>query len=174
MRPRWQRTTRRDAHTVDVTAFLSLMVILVPFLLVTAVFSRMAILEIQPTIGAGEQVSVPDPLQLQVIVRQAVIEVSYLGQSGQMQTRQLDRSAGEQTLESLATLAGKLKVRYPQSLEAIVLLEPQIPYDVLVQVLDVLRVKPLQHGDADEPAELFPLIALGSVPAAEQAGRGAQ
>jgi len=174
VRPRWQRTARRDVHTVDVTAFLSLMVILVPFLLVTAVFSRTAILEVQPAIGAGDQVSAPDPLQLQVIVRQAVIEVSYLGQSGQMQTRQLDRSAGEQTLESLATLAGKLKVRYPQSLEAIVLLEPQIPYDVLVQVLDVLRVKPLQHGDADEPAELFPLIALGSVPAAEQAGRGAQ
>jgi hypothetical protein len=161
-------------HTVDVTAFLSLMVILVPFLLVTAVFSRTAILEIQPTIGAGEQVPVPDPLQLQVIVRQAVIEVSYLDQSGQTQTRQIDRSTDEQALGSLAALAGKLKVRYPQSLEATVLLEPQIPYDVLVQVLDVLRVKPLRHGDADEPAELFPLIALGPVPASEQAGRGAQ
>jgi hypothetical protein len=157
-----------------VTAFLSLMVILVPFLLVTAVFSRTAILEIQPTIGAGEQVPVPDPLQLQVIVRQAVIEVSYLDQSGQTQTRQIDRSTDNQALESLAALAGKLKVRYPQSLEATVLLEPQIPYDVLVQVLDVLRVKPLRHGDADEPAELFPLIALGPVPASEQAGRGAQ
>jgi len=107
-------------------------------------------------------------------VRQAVIEVSYLGQSGQMQTTQIDRSTDEQALESLATLVGKLKARHPQSLEATVLLEPQISYDVLVQVLDVLRVKPLQHGDADEPAELFPLIALGSVPAAEQAGRGAQ
>jgi hypothetical protein len=45
---------------------------------------------------------------------------------------------------------------------------------VLVQVLDVLRVRPLQHGDADEPAELFPLIALGPVPVAEQPGRAAQ
>ena len=69
-------------HTVDVTAFLSLMVILVPFLLVTAVFSRTAILEIQPTIGVGEQVSVPDPLQLQVQVRQAFIEVSHLDRNG--------------------------------------------------------------------------------------------
>ena len=174
MRPRWQRTARRDVHTVDVTAFLSLMVILVPFLLVTAVFSRTAILEIQPTIGAGEQMSAPDPLQLQVVVRQAVIEVSYLGQPDRMQTTQIDRSAGDQALESLATLAGKLKARHPQSLEATVLLEPQISYDVLVQVLDVLRVKPLQHGDADQSAELFPLIALGPVPVAEQPGRGAQ
>ena len=107
-------------------------------------------------------------------MRQAVIEVSYLDESGQLQTTQIERSTGDQALESLATLAGRLKVRYPESLEAIVLLEPQIPYDVLVQVLDVLRVKPLQHGDADEPAELFPLIALGPVPVAEQPGRGAQ
>jgi len=161
-------------HTVDVTAFLSLMVILVPFLLVTAVFSRTAILEVQPAIGAGDQVSAPDPLQLQVIVRQAVIEVSYLDESGQLQTTQIERSTGDQALESLATLAGRLKVRYPESLEATVLLEPQIPYDVLVQVLDVLRVKSLQHGDVVEPAELFPLIALGPVPAAVQPGRGAQ
>jgi len=161
-------------HTVDVTAFLSLMVILVPFLLVTAVFSRTTILEIQPTIGAGDQVSVPDPLQLQVVVRQAVIEVSHLDRNGQQQTMQIERTDADQALESLATLAVKLKVRNPQSLEAIVLLEPQISYDVLVQVLDVLRVKLPQHGDVVEPAELFPLIALGPVPVAEQPGRAAQ
>jgi len=161
-------------HTVDVTAFLSLMVILVPFLLVTAVFSRTAILEIQPTIGVGEQVSVPDPLQLQVQVRQAFIEVSHLDRNGEKQTTRIDRSAADQALQSLAMLVGKLKASYPQSLEATVLLEPQIPYDVLVQVLDVLRVKLPQSGDAAEPAEMFPLIALGPLPGSERAGRSAQ
>jgi len=168
VRPRWQRTARRDVHTVDVTAFLSLMVILVPFLLVTAVFSRTTILEIQPATGEAEQLSTPDPLQLQVTVRQAVIEVNHLGQS---QTTQIDRSSGEQALAALATLASELKTRYPQSLEVTVLLEPQIPYDVLVQVLDVLRVKLQRHEDSVEQTELFPLIALGPVPA--QPGRAA-
>ncbi len=171
MRPRWQRTARRDVHTVDVTAFLSLMVILVPFLLVTAVFSRATILEIYSVSGEADQQSAPDPLQLQVIVRQAVIEVSYLGRT---QAEQIDRSSDDKALESLATLAGELKARYPQSLEATVLLEPQIPYDLLVQVLDVLRVKLQQLGDAVEKTELFPLIALGPVPASGQLIRGAQ
>lgn len=161
-------------HTVDVTAFLSLMVILVPFLLVTAVFSRTAILEIQPTIGAGEQLAEPDPLQLLVIVRQTVIEISHLDQGGRQQTTRIDSSDGEQALQSLAALAGKLKASYPESLEATVLLEPQISYDVLVQVLDVLRVKLPPPGDATEPAELFPLIALGPVPVSERAGRSLQ
>ena len=167
MRPRWQRTTRRDLHTVDVTAFLSLMVILVPFLLVTAVFSRTTILEIQPAGDEEGQKSALDPLQLQVIVRQAALEVSYLGLA---QPMQIKRSADDRALESLATLAGELKTRYPQSLEATVLLEPQIPYDVLVQVLDVLRIRLQQHGDAVEQEELFPLIALGPVPATEKPG----
>ena len=170
MRPRWQRTTRREAHTVDVTAFLSLMVILVPFLVVTAVFTRTTILELQPAGGEGAQESTPDPLQLQVILRQAVIEVSYLGLA---QPMRIIRSADGSALASLATLASDLKTRYPQSLEATVLLEPQIPYDLLVQVLDALRIRLLQHEDTVERQALFPLIALGSAPTAAQPGRSA-
>ena len=170
MRPRWQRTARRDAHTVDVTAFLSLMVILVPFLLVTAVFTRTTILELQPAGGEGEQQAASDLLQLQVTLRQAVIEVSYLGLA---QPIQIDRSTDASALASLATLAIDLKARYPQSLEATVLLEPQISYYVLVQVLDALRIRLLQHEDIVERQALFPLIALGSAPAAAQAERTA-
>ena len=173
MRPLWQRRARRDVHSVDVTAFLSLMVILVPFLLVTAVFSRTTILEVQPASGEGEQKSSPDPLQLRVIVRQTVIEVSYLGRHDQRQRRQIERSAGDTALASLAALADELKARHPQSLEATVLVEPQISYDVLVQVLDVLRVKLQRQGDAVEQTELFPLIALGPVPTAESRKRAA-
>ncbi len=171
MRPRWQRTARRDMPNVDVTAFLSLMVILVPFMLVTAVFSRTTILEIQPAAGEVDRLPASDPLQLQVIVRQDMIEVAYLGQA---QTAQIDRVSDDMALESLATLAAELKARYPQSLEATVLLEPQIPYEVLVQVLDVLRIKQQRHGDAVEQTELFPLIALGPVATSEQLIRGAQ
>jgi hypothetical protein len=153
-----------------VTAFLSLMVILVPFLLVTAVFTRTTILELQPAGGEGEQQAASDPLQLQVILRQAVIEVSYLGLA---QPIQIDRSTDDSALASLATLAVDLKARYPQSLEATVLLEPQISYYVLVQVLDALRIRLLLHEDIVERQALFPLIALGSAPAAAQAERSA-
>ena len=170
MKPRWQRKARRDVHTVDVTAFLSLMVILVPFLLVTAVFSRTAILEVQPAGGEGDAEAVADPLQLQVTVRQDVIEVNYFGQAGQAQSVSIDRIADSQALHTLATLADELKTRHPDSLEATVLLEPQIAYEVLVDVLDVLRVKLHAQGDLLEQQELFPLIALG--PVAVTSGQG--
>ena len=50
------------------------------------------------------------------------------------------------------------------------LLEPQIAYEVLVDVLDVLRVKLHAQGDVLEQQELFPLIALG--PVAVSSGQG--
>ncbi len=136
------------------------MVILVPFLLITAVFSRTTILEIQPTAKAEAEntESALDPLQLLVTVREAVIEVSY---SELEQPKQFKRLTDGRELESLASLAGDLKARYPQSLEATVLLEPQIPYDVLVQVLDALRIRLHGDGSSVEQEELFPLIALG-------------
>jgi len=171
VKPRWQRKARRDVHTVDVTAFLSLMVILVPFLLVTAVFSRTAILEVQSAGGEGDTGVIADPLQLQVTVRQNVIEVDYFGPAGQAQSVSIDRRVDSLALDTLAALTDELKTQHPASLKATVLLEPQIVYEVLVDVLDVLRVKTYTQGAVLEQQELFPLIALGPVPVST--GKGA-
>ncbi|MFC6978348.1 ExbD/TolR family protein [Microbulbifer taiwanensis] len=43
----------KEAPELDITAFLNLMVVLVPFLLVSAVFSRVTILELNMPSGAG-------------------------------------------------------------------------------------------------------------------------
>ena len=168
MRPRWQRTARRETQSVDVTAFLSLMVILVPFLLVTAVFSRTTIIELEAAGQAESDTVTSDPLQLQVVVREEVIEVAYHDLEAPVS---LARLGDGSEVDSLAALAIRLKAQYPQSFQATVLLEPQIPYDYLVQVLDAVRVsvRPGEPGAAAEP--LFPSIALGAVPA-ELPGRG--
>jgi biopolymer transport protein ExbD len=165
VRPRWQRTARRETAKLDVTAFLSLMVILVPFLLITAVFSRMTILEIHTAPGDASGSSRPDPLQLQVVVRKRFIEVNYRGLK---KTERIARTSNGSELESLATLADELKARFPQSLEATLLIEPQIPYDLVVQVLDVIRIGLQRVGDVVEPVERFPLVALGEVSVSEQ------
>lgn len=168
MTPRWQRTARRETQSVDVTAFLSLMVILVPFLLVTAVFSRTTIIELEAAGQAESETVTSDPLQLQVVVREEVIEVAYHDLEAPLS---LSRMSDGSEVASLAALAARLKEQYPQSFQATVLLEPQIPYDYLVQVLDAVRVsvRPGEPGAAAEP--LFPSIALGAVPAG-LSGRG--
>ncbi|MDR2877567.1 MAG: biopolymer transporter ExbD, partial [Chromatiales bacterium] len=63
---RWRRRRQHGEPELNMIAFLNLMIILTPFLLVTAVFSRVAILElVLPGRGAGE-VSAQEPLRLEV------------------------------------------------------------------------------------------------------------
>ena len=48
------RRTRPEQSDLDMTTFLNLMVVLVPFLLITAVFSRITIVELTlPSAGGG-------------------------------------------------------------------------------------------------------------------------
>ena len=148
--------TGRSAANVDVTAFLSLMVILVPFLLITAVFSRITILELQ---SAGNDVSPGhDPLQLVVVVREQVVEVVH---AGQVEAVLLTRMPDGAEIPALASLMADLKSRFPDSREATILLEPQVEYDLLVQVMDAVRIQQVRRDEGMEDRELFPLIALG-------------
>ncbi len=77
----------------------------------------------------------------------------------------IDRAVDDTALTVLADLAEDLKARNPSALEATVLSEPQISYDLLVKVLDTLRISLRQQGDVISREPLFPLIALGSAPA---------
>jgi biopolymer transport protein ExbD len=161
MRRRWRRRANPDPQTVDLTGFLSLLVILVPFLLVTAVFTRTTILEVQ-TAGQESGEGDRDDLALRVIIRTDAIEVSYADSES---PDIIERGAGDQPLQALAELAGRLKASHPQSEHATVLVEPQIPYELLVQVLDTLRLRLGRSGDTPTPEFLFPRIALGPAPA---------
>jgi biopolymer transport protein ExbD len=75
MSRRWRRgAATRDAGDINITAFLNLMVILVPFLLITAVFSRVAILEL--TLPAGtDAADPPQELRLEVTIRRDALEI---------------------------------------------------------------------------------------------------
>ena len=161
--------TGRQAANVDVTAFLSLMVILVPFLLITAVFSRITILELQAASGDGAQATARDSLQLQVVVREAVIELYHEGQDrGIRLARTPD---GGEEVAALATLVDELKTRFPESDEATILLEPQVSYEVLVQVMDAVRIRQFGQDDDMADRELFPRISLGEAPPAAGSSR---
>ena len=46
MRSKWRKRRQAETPEMDITAFMNLMVVLVPFLLITAVFSRLAIIEL--------------------------------------------------------------------------------------------------------------------------------
>jgi biopolymer transport protein ExbD len=156
--------TRRTKPTyeIDVTTFLNLMVVLVPFLLITAVFSRLTIVELNLPSAAGGPTNNQDNFRVEVIVREAGVEIS----NGSAIIATIPKKDEEYDLESLSELIVELKREYPQQEAASVLMEAHIPYDYLIQVMDIVRAIEVPTGVEDE-VELYALfteISVGDAP----------
>ncbi len=156
------RHHRKDTAELNITAFMNLMVILVPFLLITAVFSRLAILELNLPGSSTEPVDPQEQVfQLEVIVRQEKIEV---GDRNQGLLGVYPNSDDGYDYGALRTKLTELKTRYPDKSDASILLEQDIPYDTLVQVMDTVRVTEEIEEDSIVRSDLFPDISIGDAP----------
>ncbi|MBT6208954.1 MAG: biopolymer transporter ExbD [Woeseia sp.] len=155
---------RQNAETAElnITAFMNLMVILVPFLLITAVFSRLAILELHLP-GSSTEPADPQELtfQLEVTVRETLIEVGdrNLGALGVY-----PNADSGYDYEALSKKLSEIKESYPDKTDVSILLEPDIPYDTLVQVMDRVRVAEFVEEEGVIRKDLFPDISIGDAP----------
>jgi len=159
---------------LDMTTFLNLMVVLVPFLLITAVFSRITIVELSlPSARAGA--APVDPIfRVEVILRESGFEVS----NGKNVIASVPKVQDDYDLATLSEMMMALKQDHPGSDDASVLLEPQIEYDHLIRVMDVVRSvdvpNDMARSDAAEPGSgereettrvaLFTDISIGDAP----------
>ena len=130
---------------LDVTTFLNLMVVLVPFLLITAVFSRVAIVELDMPTSSGNQKAVEPSFRVEVMVRESGLEIG----NGKAVIAQIPKVDGEYDLPALADHMLALKREYPDTTQASVLLEPAIPYDYLIQVMDIVRSAAIDETSAN-------------------------
>jgi biopolymer transport protein ExbD len=155
---------RRVANTydIDVTTFLNLMVVLIPFLLITAVFSRLTIVELNLPSSAGGPSNGADSFRVEVIVREEGIEIS----NGTAIIATIPNKDEEFDLETLSNMMVELKRDYPDHEAASVLMEAKIPYDYLIQVMDVVRsIKvPTEVEEEFELYALFSEISVGDAP----------
>ena len=60
-----------------------------------------------------------------------------------------------------------MKAKFPEKTDASILLETDTPYDILVQVMDRVRVFETGSGLNLVQAELFPDISIGDAPATD-------
>ena len=160
---------RRNIETAElnITAFMNLMVILVPFLLITAVFSRLAILELNLPASSTEPAD-PQELtfQLEVIVRADKIEV---GDRNVGALGVYPNTADGYDYESLSTKLSEIKDSYPEKTDASILLESEIAYDTLVQVMDRVRLAEEVEDENIVRKDLFPDISIGDAPVTDGA-----
>ena len=160
LRVRRHHARRHGAHGLNIVPMIDMMVILVFFLIFTAVFSKTNILELNLPSSDASVPELPEGLHLEVIVHAGAIDVSDRA-TGLL--RSLPKADGQYDLKALSEYLWLVKSKFPDNQDATILLEPEIPYDVLVQVMDTVRVYELP-GSAWARAELFPNIAVGDAP----------
>lgn len=152
---------KRKPSELLLVPMIDIFTVLVTFLLMTAVFSRTVILELNLPAGQALLPDLPKGLQLEVHVRKNLIVVADRG-TGPLRT--FENGAGGYDYEGLAEFLKLVKSRYPEKLDATLLLEGDIPYDTLVQVMDRVRVFEAKDGVRTVQAELFPDISIGDAP----------
>jgi len=161
-RRRGGRRHNGDSTELNITAFMNLMVILVPFLLITAVFSRLAIIELNLPGSSTEPADQQDQtFQLEVIVRTDKIEV---GDRNQGLLGIYPNGVNGYDYDALSGKLSDLKKAYPSKTDAAILLESDIPYDTLIQVMDRVRLAEVIEGDSIVRSDLFPDISIGDAP----------
>ena len=188
-----KRRLKREAAHLELTAFINLIVVLVPFLLSTAVFTRLTVMDLAlpaPSSGGPLDQIKAGELQLEVVIRRDALEV---GDRVGGLIQRIDRAnpgvanatgaplppaaagaapvpaaSATAALKTLNALMVQIKQKFPDKTEVSVLAEPDTSYDQLVQVMDAVRAAPtsrIENGSAKVGmAELFPDIAVGDAP----------
>jgi hypothetical protein len=109
----------------------------------------------------GEQGFTPE-----VIVREDRIEIT----NGESIIASIPKKDEEYDLQTLSNYMVELKRTYPRQDAASVLMEARIPYDYLIQVMDIVRtvespVEVLVEGEPEfELVALFSEISVGDAP----------
>ncbi|KJS32544.1 MAG: biopolymer transporter ExbD [Desulfatitalea sp. BRH_c12] len=153
---------KTETPGLDITTFLNLMVVLIPFLLISAVFSRVTIMELSvPTGSGGSGPSTPN-FAIEVIVRAAGIEIA----NGATVEAAFPKVDDQYDIKMLSEMLMRLKAQYPEKEDATVLMEPEIEYDHLIQIMDVVRGTeiPVEGSEEVQRMVLFPDISIGDAP----------
>ena len=161
----------RGRNDINIVPMLDMMVILVFFLIFTAVFSKMNILELNLPAEGGPPPELPAVLELEVIVRTNAIEVADRNTGLLQRLPNLDDGAD---YPGLSNYLRRVKIRFPEKKDATVLLEPDIAYDTMVQTMDTMKYFDTELDGQPVRGELFPQIAVGDAPAVVLPERVAQ
>ena len=159
-----RRRIRRPNTTTElsITAFMNLMVVLVPFLLMTAVFSHMTVLELNlpSPEGGGASNNKKAAFDLKILIRQSSMTVL----NGRSIIKSIPMHKGQHNFAFLSKVLTQVKAKYQDKTAITILSEAKIPYEILVAAMDASRsFFTFKDGNIIE-AELFPEISIGDAP----------
>lgn len=147
--------------SLNLVPMIDIFTVLVSFLLMTAVFDPTSVLQLDLPAPSSSAQPLPPGLQLEITVRAKRLEV---GDRDGGILKSLPNTPDGYDIPALSNFLKRVKAEFPDKTEATVLLEPDVPYDSMVQVMDAVRsAEQMQDGRLVE-GELFVNISIGDAP----------
>ena len=158
-----RRVRTPESVELDITAFMNLMVILVPFLLITTVFTHLTVLNINlpgPT-QTNSSTAKKKGFEVNVIIGKKYFVVS--DNNGHIYKKiQTYKTGGHFIILNKALK--QIKVSYPKKTNITILSQQNTKYDTLVNTMDAVRVfNAVEDGEVIQ-FDLFPDISIGDAP----------
>lgn len=147
---------------LNVTAFLDLMVALICFSLITAVFSQMTVVELNlPALNAKRAEQQEIKLALQLVVRENSFDIQDVNLG---LIRQIERDPKNPDWKMFDKVLLEIKYRFPNEQDITLLLDPAVNYKTMIDVMDHVRSTDVVNNATIETIELFPNISIGDAP----------
>ena len=168
------RTRVREEAELDITSFMNLMIVLVPVLLLSMVFARITVIDIQLPQSAGSTAAEIANKEVEVLIRDDALIVHF--PEGVVLRTVDNLETGEPNFAELSLVLQELKRRLKEK-EADrrrinLLVEPDTTYHKIVATMDSVRsYQAVVAADVVE-AELFPDIAFADAPVASNRTSG--
>ena len=163
---RIKRRLKQDAE-LDITAFLNLMIVLVPVLLLGMVFTRITALDIKLPDGAGAGPA--NNQHIELVIRSSGMQVNY-PRGTQLKAIPLTET-GDQDFAHLSLVLQEVKRQLREKTiekrDITILSEPDTSYQTIVSAMDTVRSFKAVVAASVVDAELFPDIAFGDAPVAD-------
>ena len=159
---------RNGEHAdVDVTAFINLVVVLVPVLLMGMVLSHITVLDLKlPDLPAASVEQQEPPAQLELIVRADYFDINY---PAGIRLKRIEKTAkGKYDYDNLTLYLQEIKRQLSdkgiQKRDIYLLSEKNTDYQTIVEVMDTVRSYRTVVATSVVNAELFPEVSLGDAP----------
>ena len=152
----------RRRRRLNLTPMMDVFTVLVVFLLITAVFTSITIMDLSVPTNSGAAAANKPTFAIEVIVRKSGLEIA----NGSKVAAAIPLKENKYDLQKLSEILQQLKAQYPDKEDATVLMEPKVEYDNLIQVMDAVRGVEVRSAGGNDVAKtvLFPKISIGDAP----------
>lgn len=152
-----------DEAELDVTAFLNLMIVLVPVLLLSMTFTQITVLEIKlPELTGGKNNSEEAQSQLEVVIQDEGFKIYYPTNVLIQEIPMLAKDSGVQSYDfaQLSLVLQEVKSQLKDKRDALVRSAPSVGYQDLVFTMDAVKSYKTVVVASLVEVELFPEISL--------------